>query len=61
MPEMSSFMGPILDELEPLETNTLIRTPVVHSTIDECLPPLLSNRIWIVCLKHKPQRYMYKM
>ena len=45
MPEMSSFMGPVFDEQEPLDTNTLKRTPVVHSTIDEFLPPLPSSRI----------------
>ena len=59
MPEISSFTRPVFDEWEPLETSTLNTTPVVHSTIDDCLPPLLSNRIWIFCLKCKPHNYMF--
>lgn len=36
----------ILNLPNPSETSTLKRIPFVQSTIDECLPPLLSSRIF---------------
>uniref|UniRef100_A0A2P2LE16 Uncharacterized protein n=1 Tax=Rhizophora mucronata TaxID=61149 RepID=A0A2P2LE16_RHIMU len=49
MSEMSSLVNflnaSLLEELMPLETSTRNRTPFVQNTIEECFPPLLSNRI----------------
>lgn len=49
MLEMSSFsllLEETFSDLSlPLAMSTLNRTPLVQNTIDECLPPLLSNLI----------------
>ena len=49
MPEISRFAGfappSIFDLAAPSEISTLNKIPFVQNTIDEFLPPLLSNRI----------------
>ena len=40
------FVALDLEPLDAPETRSLNRTPFVQNKIDECLPPLVSNRIY---------------